>query len=100
MVRMGEEGNAQVFWWGNLKERDHSEDLSVVGRLILKCILKGTGCCGLDLSGSGYGQMECCQPSEAQCLLYLPPCLTLKIVYYAHTVHLCVLYGISEQEAT
>ena len=53
MVRMGEEGNAQVFWWGNLKERDHSEDLSVVGRLILKCILKGTGCCGLDLSGSG-----------------------------------------------
>jgi len=27
-------------WWGNLKERDHSVELSVVGRLILKWLLK------------------------------------------------------------
>jgi hypothetical protein len=28
------------FWWGNLTERDHSEDLGVGGRIILKCIFK------------------------------------------------------------
>jgi hypothetical protein len=24
------------FWWGNLRERDHLEDLDVDGRIILK----------------------------------------------------------------
>jgi len=24
------------FWWGNLKERDHLEDLSIAGWVILK----------------------------------------------------------------
>jgi len=28
------------FWWGNLKERDHSEDVSIDGNVILKLILK------------------------------------------------------------
>jgi len=28
------------FWWGNLKKRDHIEDLGVDGRMILKLILK------------------------------------------------------------
>ena len=27
-----------VFWWGNLKERDHLEDPGVGGRMIFKCI--------------------------------------------------------------
>jgi hypothetical protein len=27
-------------WWGNLRERDRLEVLGVVGRIILKCILK------------------------------------------------------------
>jgi hypothetical protein len=27
-------------WWGNLRERDHLADLSINGRIILKCILK------------------------------------------------------------
>jgi hypothetical protein len=30
----------RVFWWGNLNERGHSEDISVDGKAILKLILK------------------------------------------------------------
>jgi len=28
------------FWWANLKEKDHSEDLGIDGTLILRLILK------------------------------------------------------------
>jgi hypothetical protein len=28
------------FWWGDLRERDHWEDLSVDGRIILKWLFK------------------------------------------------------------
>jgi len=28
------------FWWGNLKERDHLEDLSIDWSIILKWVLK------------------------------------------------------------
>jgi hypothetical protein len=28
------------FWWGEMRERDHLEDLSVSGRIILKWIFK------------------------------------------------------------
>jgi hypothetical protein len=28
------------FWWKNLKERDHLEDLGIDGNIILKCTLK------------------------------------------------------------
>jgi hypothetical protein len=28
------------FWWGNLRERDHLEDLGVVGRMILQWIFR------------------------------------------------------------
>jgi hypothetical protein len=37
----GEEKCIQ-FWWGNLKGRDHLENLGVNGRMILKRILKKT----------------------------------------------------------
>jgi hypothetical protein len=39
VARTGERGNT-VFWWGNLKERDHSEGLEIDERAILKWILK------------------------------------------------------------
>ena len=29
-----------AFWWGDVRERDHLEDLSLDGRIILKCIFK------------------------------------------------------------
>jgi hypothetical protein len=28
------------FWWGNLKNRDHPEDLHIVGKVILRGIFK------------------------------------------------------------
>jgi hypothetical protein len=28
------------FWWGNLREREHSEDLGIDGRIILKWIFE------------------------------------------------------------
>jgi hypothetical protein len=37
----------------NLRERDHSEDLGVDGRIILMQVLRNrSGVCGLDSSGS------------------------------------------------
>jgi hypothetical protein len=29
-----------VFWWGNLRERDHLKDPGVDGRIILRCIFR------------------------------------------------------------
>jgi len=31
------------FWWGNLRERDHSEDLGIGGRIILRWTFKKWG---------------------------------------------------------
>jgi hypothetical protein len=44
----------KAFWWGNLKETDHPEYLSVGEKIILEWTLgKGVGRCELDVSGSG-----------------------------------------------
>ena len=43
VARMVEKSCAYRVWWGNLRERDHLEDLSVEGKLILKWILKEWG---------------------------------------------------------
>jgi len=42
---MYEEGGRRVevytgFWWGNLRERDHAENLSAYGRIILRWIFR------------------------------------------------------------
>jgi hypothetical protein len=40
------------FWWGDMRERDHLEEIELYGRIILKCIFKkwdgehGLDCCG------------------------------------------------------
>jgi len=36
----GREKTFTVFWWGNLKERDHWGDPSVDGRIILKWMFR------------------------------------------------------------
>jgi len=36
------------FWWGNLKERDHSGDPGVDGRIILRWISQDVGCGVMD----------------------------------------------------
>jgi len=42
------------FWWGNLRERDHLEEPSVDGRILLRWIFrKWDGEHGMDRSGSG-----------------------------------------------
>jgi hypothetical protein len=42
------------FWLGNLKGRDHYDDLGVDGKIISEWILgKKGGSCGLDASSSG-----------------------------------------------
>jgi len=41
------------FWWGNVKERDHSEHPVLDGRVTLKLIIYNLmGRCGFDLFGS------------------------------------------------
>ena len=36
----GVKKSAYWVWWGNLRERNHLEDVGVDGRMILKCIFK------------------------------------------------------------
>jgi hypothetical protein len=40
-LRYGGRGQAYtVFWWGNLRERDHLEDAGIDGRIILRWIFR------------------------------------------------------------
>jgi len=57
-ARMGWEGVYTEFWWGNLRERDPLEDLSVDGRIIIKWIFRkldgaGTGLIWLRIGADG-----------------------------------------------
>jgi hypothetical protein len=46
----------ESFSWESLKERDHSEDRGVDGRLESEWLLERlAGGCGVDSAGSGYG---------------------------------------------
>ena len=47
-----------LFWWGNLRERDHSEDPGVDGRITLRWIFRRWDvgvCIGLSWLGIGRG---------------------------------------------
>ena len=43
VVRIGGEERRVVFWWGNPRERDHLEDPSVDGRIMLRWIFRKWG---------------------------------------------------------
>jgi len=45
---MGRGEMHREFWWGKLRERDHLEDTSVDGRIILRTFRNGMGKHGLD----------------------------------------------------
>ena len=57
---MGGACSTAGFSWGNLRKRDHLEGAGLDGRVILRWIFRewdrGSG---LDLSGSGQGQVAC-----------------------------------------
>jgi hypothetical protein len=36
------------FWWGDLRERNHLEDLGVDGRIIIRWIFSKRGCGSID----------------------------------------------------
>jgi hypothetical protein len=61
VARMGEESTR--FRWEGRKERDHSEDRGVDGRVESEWILREIGWgCRVDTVGSGYGpQAGCCK---------------------------------------
>jgi hypothetical protein len=40
VARMGRREECTGFWWGNLRERDHWEDLGVDARIILRWIFR------------------------------------------------------------
>jgi hypothetical protein len=40
-----------AFWWGNLREEDHTEELSVDGRIIFKWSFKDLDGVGMDWIG-------------------------------------------------
>jgi len=40
VARIGRRELHTGFWWGNLRERDHWEDVGVDGRIILKFLFK------------------------------------------------------------
>jgi len=51
VARIGERIEYAVFWWGNLRVRDHLGDPGLDGKIILKCIFMMGGT-GLDRAGS------------------------------------------------
>jgi hypothetical protein len=55
--------NSVWFWWESPKERDHSEDQGVGGRMGSEWIFGDwLGVCGLDSTGSGQGPVAgCCE---------------------------------------
>ena len=48
VARMWEWRGYTGFWWGNLRERDHSEDPGVDGSVILTWDIQEVGCGGVD----------------------------------------------------
>ena len=40
VARVGHRRDAYGFWWGNLRKRDHFEEVGVDGKMILKWIFK------------------------------------------------------------
>jgi hypothetical protein len=55
VARMGEERKLEKFWWKSKKERDHSEDRSVDGRMASDWIFgRMAEGCGMDSTGTEF----------------------------------------------
>jgi hypothetical protein len=74
-----------AFWWGNLRERDHLEDLGIDEKIILKWILKTRlGGRGLGQSNLRQGQVaDCCEHGNGPIFICCTCCMFLYFVYTA-----------------
>jgi hypothetical protein len=63
VVRMEKTENCARFWWESPKERTHSADQGVGGKMGSEWILGSLASgCGLDSTGSGQGSVSgCCE---------------------------------------
>jgi hypothetical protein len=77
---LGVRGKGEVLtglWWGNLRERDHLEDLGVDGKIIFKWILSKTGNVRtrINVTSKERSRDHCCRGKAVSITYYECVCL-------------------------